>query len=596
MNGEDVEGTTTLSHGTKYTFVISVDGTSLTASIMNGSTPVYSGNATLDAFVKPRGVYSLLPRPYNASWGVYTNTFDNILVTKEVTAEEVSIPSIAVAYAGANRTVTITPGVSSESNTVTTYYTLDGTDPTSSSNVYTAPLDINADCTVKAITISSTDVASSIVSQNVTVGKLTLNAPTFVKTEYSAGTYTVTISSSQSSLAYVPADPVIKYSIDGGSEMTYSSAIAVPDGSTVTAHVEADNYSNSSTSDLTVFARPAFIEDWTLDFAGQATADKGGVAIDTENESFKVGTTSFYPITSEGFISNSNFAVASNNNLLLRNTGSKGLYTQASGGRDIAIGNLSEGQYVIINCVSLDNYNSVGGVGEFMSDYSTSNQIILRATANGNMSINLARYIYIQSISVCRVITGIKPGLGTNGYATFACDYALDLRKANLPAGITAAYKAAVDGNTVRFTELDQTVPAYTGVLLEGNPDAATLDLMIPVVPSGDVVTDNAFEVNTAGTYFTPETGYTYYGLLKNTLTFRPFDPLTVVIPAYKAYLKVADSSVHEFNVAFGDDATAISANEKAQTTDNAIFDLSGRRVAKAQKGIYIVNGKKVVK
>ncbi|MBO4613440.1 MAG: hypothetical protein J5671_09790 [Bacteroidaceae bacterium] len=31
-------------------------------------------------------------------------------------------------------------------------------------------------------------------------------------------------------------------------------------------------------------------------------------------------------------------------------------------------------------------------------------------------------------------------------------------------------------------------------------------------------------------------------------------------------------------------------------TTDNVIYDLSGRRVAKAQKGIYLINGKKVVK
>ena len=574
------------------------EGTTLTvtknsAGSLNTYTSVLAEYKLSDDCIAPNGI-TVMAVKNAACAGI-----DNLFVYSYSTSETVTDPTIELpVYAGANRTVSITSGISSKGNTVHTYYTLDGTDPTALSTEYSTALTIEENCTLKAITISSTGKSSSVVSQAVTVGKLTLNAPTFVKTEYSAGTYTVTISSSQSSLAYVPADPVIKYSIDGGSEMTYSSAIAVPGGSTVTAHVEADNYSNSSTSDLTVFARPAFIEDWTLDFAGQATADKGGVAIDTGNESFKVGTTSFYPITSDGFTSNSNFAVASNNNLLLRNTGSKGLYSQASGNRDIAIGDLKEGQYVIINCVSLDNYNSVEGVGEFMSDYSTSNQIIFRATANGNMSINLARYIYIQSISVCRVITGIKPGLGTNGYATFACDYALDLRKANLPAGITAAYKAAVDGNTVRFTELDQTVPAYTGVLLEGNPDAATLDLMIPVVPSGDVVTDNAFEVNTAGTYFTPEAGYTYYGLLKNTLTFRPFDPLTVVIPAYKAYLKVESASpVHGLDVTFeGADGIETLKNVDSENMGNSMFDLSGRRVAKAQKGIYIVNGKKVVK
>lgn len=42
-------------------------------------------------------------------------------------------------------------------------------------------------------------------------------------------------------------------------------------------------------------------------------------------------------------------------------------------------------------------------------------------------------------------------------------------------------------------------------------------------------------------------------------------------------------------------DATAIESVEEAEKKE-VIFDLSGRRVSKAQKGIYIINGKKVVK
>lgn len=41
---------------------------------------------------------------------------------------------------------------------------------------------------------------------------------------------------------------------------------------------------------------------------------------------------------------------------------------------------------------------------------------------------------------------------------------------------------------------------------------------------------------------------------------------------------------------------TAISSVKGAQNSTNATFDLSGRRVEKAQKGIYIIGGKKVVK
>lgn len=181
--------------------------------------------------------------------------------------------------------------------------------------------------------------------------------------------------------------------------------------------------------------------------------------------------------------------------------------------------------------------------------------------------------------------------LGANGYTTFASPYALDLRT----TASVKAYKAAVEGTTVRFTELDQTVPANTGVLLEGTVGET---ISIPVVASGDDVSENAFEVNTAGTTFTAESGYTYYGLKKdsNPLSFWKFDPNTVAIPANKAYLKVANvGGVHALNVLFDDTTDGIQSVDKAQHTDGNYYDLSGRRVMNPTKGIYVKAGKKVV-
>ena len=45
------------------------------------------------------------------------------------------------------------------------------------------------------------------------------------------------------------------------------------------------------------------------------------------------------------------------------------------------------------------------------------------------------------------------------------------------------------------------------------------------------------------------------------------------------------------------DDATAIKAIDNAQqTAEGAIYNLSGQRMSKMQKGINIINGKKVLK
>ena len=65
-----------------------------------------------------------------------------------------------------------------------------------------------------------------------------------------------------------------------------------------------------------------------------------------------------------------------------------------------------------------------------------------------------------------------------------------------------------------------------------------------------------------------------------------------------KAYLEV-DADVKAFYFG-GDEQTGIKAVDTAKdnvpSNDNAIYNLSGQRVSKAMKGIYIVNGKKILK
>lgn len=61
-------------------------------------------------------------------------------------------------------------------------------------------------------------------------------------------------------------------------------------------------------------------------------------------------------------------------------------------------------------------------------------------------------------------------------------------------------------------------------------------------------------------------------------------DEINSLQTAYDAYLAVVDSQ------------TGISEIESNNSVSSAIYDLQGRRVAVANKGIYIINGKKVVK
>lgn len=219
-----------------------------------------------------------------------------------------------------------------------------------------------------------------------------------------------------------------------------------------------------------------------------------------------------------------------------------------------------------------------------------------------NTQYNVYLYKRIEGAAIiytnyCTTITAVPVTMGTAGYATFACTEALDL--STLPDGLTA-YRAVVDGKTVTFKPISQAVPANTGLLLKG---ANNGNYEITIANSGaEVEGGNAFLVNTAGTTFSGDNDYYYFGLKKNTFTFGTFDPAKVAIPVNKAYLKIAKSAfpagARELSLVFEEESTGMDAslvNSEKRILNSEIYDLQGRRVVKPVKGLYIVNGKKVM-
>jgi len=221
------------------------------------------------------------------------------------------------------------------------------------------------------------------------------------------------------------------------------------------------------------------------------------------------------------------------------------------------------------------------------------------STFTGGIGLNVSgntvtRISYSRKVKITTTpITTAPVKIDNNGYTTFASAWPLDL--ANLPAGLKA-YKAAVSGDRVNFTEINQSVPANTGMLLEGTADET---YSIPVAESGTALEDNDFLVNNVGGTFTAENGYTYFGLIKDSapLTFGVFEPGTVAIPSSKAYLKVANASARQLTCVFGDESLGIEemVSNGMNHSANEVYNLSGQIVSKPSKGLYIVNGKKYI-
>lgn len=165
------------------------------------------------------------------------------------------------------------------------------------------------------------------------------------------------------------------------------------------------------------------------------------------------------------------------------------------------------------------------------------------------------------------------------------------------------AYTATVDGSNVVLTKVDD-VKAETGVVLKLKDGEDPDTFYVPVIASSE--TDKGSLMFSSIYGFDIYASYTdnYYGLIVKTvdekevamfaLIGKPIGDGKVTIPAGKAFLAVP-TTARELSVVFSDDeTTGIRSIDNGQL-DN-IYDLQGRKVAQPTKGLYIVNGKKVVK
>ena len=183
--------------------------------------------------------------------------------------------------------------------------------------------------------------------------------------------------------------------------------------------------------------------------------------------------------------------------------------------------------------------------------------------------------------------------LNASGYATFAGPYAADYSDAS---PFSAWQVTEVNGEAITFGQITGQAAAGTGVLLKGEA-GTTVNIALTNLNDGtDYSTTNQLVGITTPTAITAGT---YYGLSGNT--FVRVNPGTV--PARKALLPAgvvnAASGVKALTFVFNDaDGIEAISNEEivnSQSLNSKCYSLSGQRLAKPQRGINIVDGKKVV-
>lgn len=174
---------------------------------------------------------------------------------------------------------------------------------------------------------------------------------------------------------------------------------------------------------------------------------------------------------------------------------------------------------------------------------------------------------------------------GVSHIATFSAPFATII-----PAGVKAYYVSA-KGTEATMTAIDaQAIPANQGVILTSESgDAAT---MVPAAgETAATITGNQLG-HSAGAARTLTAGEGYI-LGNGTEGIAFYRCKAGSLPSNKAYLLGNGESAIVMN--FGNAVTGINTIAAPASAKAPIFDLSGRRVVKATKGLYIQNGKKFI-
>ena len=209
-----------------------------------------------------------------------------------------------------------------------------------------------------------------------------------------------------------------------------------------------------------------------------------------------------------------------------------------------------------------------------------------------------------QTWSSIRLVLRLQPLTYTvpaSGVGTFSSEVNI-----HLPEGLNAHYCKTYyeERSAISVVNISSgVVPANTGVLLSGTP-GETFNLY-PTPETAGELEGNALVAVTKPVHISPTKGdYTNFMMKGGKFIKIADDSYTVKMPAHRAYLPLLTSAISGNNakeiMLYWDDEEAtgieIMRNVENEIMRNGnIYNLNGQKLSAPQKGINIINGRKVI-
>ena len=509
-------------------------------------------------------------------------------VTYKVPDSYVASPSLpeSCEFMG-SKEVTITNNASGS----TVYYTTDGTEPSASSMEYTLPFTITETTTVKAVAVKDVN-ASDVVEATYTefipecilpgvspVGgdseatavmikqhsKITIIPAKFNEVTYSLNGSATTVITEKEDIVIENAGKLALTITSAAADETesviyyYDVVEAFPE---ITAALTSDDIKNKKKDTGEAYAKDNVVEsscgDWTGYFA---SVQKTGRVWLKNEDNIHLQSPDF-----PGKVSSVSITFSADN---------------------------TEGRGFVIK--STDDTEDVLGSGTYKGTGSPTSTVAFSKDVTSFKVYATGSTIYISKIEVVYE----KPAdyvleVGPSGWATIYLG--LD---AAIPDGLKCYAISSVTDNIAILSSLTNTLPAHSGVIVKGIPNTnytfaynnnyagnADVENLLRGTLSNEYLSSPIFVLSNpndvVGLYSAKEVDGKF--LNNANKAYLPAD----AVPAASLSQGLRFSS---------QDPTSIIETERSITPsgDAVIYDLTGRRVERMGKGIYIVNGKKVI-
>ena len=221
---------------------------------------------------------------------------------------------------------------------------------------------------------------------------------------------------------------------------------------------------------------------------------------------------------------------------------------------------------------------TTGDAGNYVITLTKNNNAEQRQIVMGN--------IELKKVPETNVTLAVKAGK----YGTFIAPFDV-----TIPAGVEASTVTGVEGTTLTMATVSTTIPANTPVILYNTTaEDISKEVAGQSIATADTYTEGLLTGVVNGSQVIKE-GYVLQTLDGKQAFYLVSSSDPITIPANKCYLTVP-AGIKERALYFDGDATAISGiNTEGAAVNGAVYNVNGQQLNGLQRGINIVNGKKVL-